>query len=192
MNIPSGYFGNSVKNIYHVKNFIKKENIQNIQNYSKSIIKFNGAQNSEIWKNRVCNWDQIKNENEEIYNIINFYINKTKMFIENKFLLSLKITYPSIVVWNIGDKQSPHADKEHIDGTDNGFSFRDISSLIYINNDYEGGEIYFPKQNIEIKPDSGDLVCFPGDKEYMHGVKEITNGKRFTIPMFFTVVSKLN
>jgi hypothetical protein len=26
----------------------------------------------------------------------------------------------------------------------------------------------------------------------MHGVKEITNGKRFTIPMFFTVENKKN
>ena len=69
------------------------------------------------------------------------------MFIENAFSLFLKPAYSSIVVWNVGDNQPPHADKEHPDGSPNGTPFYDISSLIYINDNFDGGSIYFPNQN---------------------------------------------
>jgi hypothetical protein len=190
--VPSGHFGNSSDNIYHVKNFVKKNHINLIYEYSKNIKSFNGPQDSDIWKDRVCYGNQIEKENKEVFDITNLYLKKSKIFIENAFSLSLKPAYSSIVVWNVGDNQPPHADKENPDGSCNGTPFYDISSLIYINDNFDGGSIYFPNQNLEIQPSPGDFVCFPGDKEYVHGVKEITNGKRFTIPMFFTVENKKN
>jgi predicted 2-oxoglutarate/Fe(II)-dependent dioxygenase YbiX len=190
--IPSGYFKNSASNIYHIENFVEKNDTKEIYEFAKNIKNFNGAQSSEIWKNRVCDGLSINKENKNIYNkLFNIYVNIAKNFIESKFNFVLNYPIPSIVIWNVGDIQPPHADKENPDGTDNGTPFYDISSLIYLNDDYEGGEIYFPKQGIEIKPKAGDFVCFPGDKEYMHGVKEITYGKRFTIPLFFTAARKI-
>jgi predicted 2-oxoglutarate/Fe(II)-dependent dioxygenase YbiX len=190
--IPSGYFGNSVNNLYHIKNFVEKKDIEEIYEFSKNIKIFDGAQNSEIWKNRVCSGSEIHKRNKTIYfKLFNIYGNIAKTFIENKFNFLLSSPTPSIIIWNVGDEQPPHADKEHPDGRDNGTPLYDISSLIYINDDYEGGEIYFPKQGMEIKPKAGDFVCFPGDKEYIHGVKKITHGKRFTIPLFFTAINKL-
>lgn len=62
----------------------------------------------------------------------------------------------------------------------------DIATLIYLNDDYEGGEIYFPQLGIEIKPKPGDLVMFPDNPGYVHGVKSITSGVRFTTPRWFT------
>jgi hypothetical protein len=63
---------------------------------------------------------------------------------------------------------------------------KDIATLVYINDDYEGGEIYFPYHNIYIKPNIGDLLCFPDNPDFIHGVKPITNGIRYTTPRWFT------
>lgn len=62
----------------------------------------------------------------------------------------------------------------------------DIATLVYINDDYDGGEIYFPDHNIYIKPKSGDLLCFPDNPDFVHGVKPIINGIRYTTPRWFT------
>lgn len=62
----------------------------------------------------------------------------------------------------------------------------DIATLIYLNSDYSGGEIYFPEYDIVYKPSPGDLLCFPDNPEYIHGVKPVTDGTRYTTPRWFT------
>jgi hypothetical protein len=62
----------------------------------------------------------------------------------------------------------------------------DIATLIYLNDDYEGGEIYFPDLGLEYKPKAGDLVMFPDNPHFVHGVKPILSGTRFTSPRWFT------
>jgi hypothetical protein len=62
----------------------------------------------------------------------------------------------------------------------------DIATLIYINNDYTGGDIYFPEYDISHKPQPGDLLTFPDNPRYIHGVKPIAEGIRYTTPRWFT------
>lgn len=62
----------------------------------------------------------------------------------------------------------------------------DIATLIYLNDDYEGGQIYFPDLGLEYKPKAGDLVMFPDNPQFVHGVKPIISGTRFTSPRWFT------
>ena len=62
----------------------------------------------------------------------------------------------------------------------------DIATLIYINNDYIGGDIYFPEYGISHKPEPGDLLTFPDNPNYIHGVKAISEGIRYTTPRWFT------
>jgi len=59
---------------------------------------------------------------------------------------------------------------------------------LYLNNEYIGGEIYFPTQGLQFKLNAGDAVFFPGDVNYQHGVTEVTEGKRFTCPAFWNVI----
>lgn len=62
----------------------------------------------------------------------------------------------------------------------------EISGLIYINDDYDGGEIYFPDTDVLIKPKPGQLVMFPSGHQYRHGVTEIKNGERYTFSFWLT------
>jgi hypothetical protein len=62
----------------------------------------------------------------------------------------------------------------------------DIATLIYLNDNYEGGEIYFPDHDIKIKLKTGDMIAFPDNPSFMHGVKKIVGSNRYALPRWFT------
>jgi hypothetical protein len=50
------------------------------------------------------------------------------------------------------------------------------ATIIYINDDYVDGSVFFPKLGIDLKPKPGTLLFFPGNEEYEHGVKHVGDG----------------
>lgn len=56
-----------------------------------------------------------------------------------------------------------------------------ISAVIYLNDDYEGGELYFPRFDLNYKPKQGDIVVFPSNFIYEHASKEMINGTKYSI-----------
>jgi hypothetical protein len=50
------------------------------------------------------------------------------------------------------------------------------ATIVYINDDYVDGELFFPKLGIELKPKPGTLLFFPGNLEYEHGVRHVGDG----------------
>lgn len=60
--------------------------------------------------------------------------------------------------------------------TDDGDPYRcTLSAVGYPNDDYEGGELKFPKFNLTYKPKAGDFVLFPSAYSYAHSSEPITN-----------------
>ena len=56
-----------------------------------------------------------------------------------------------------------------------------FSSILYLNDGWEGGEIYFPRLNKTISPKKGDFVFFPSDSIVSeHGIKEVRTADRIT------------
>jgi hypothetical protein len=65
---------------------------------------------------------------------------------------------------------------------DHGFSYNCTVSLVaYLNDDYEGGELYFRLQNLNIKPKAGDLYVFPSTYMYPHQAKPVTQGIKYSL-----------
>ena len=91
-----------------------------------------------------------------------------------------------LVRWRPGDSQAAHADCEQPDGRPNQFPWRACASIIYLNDEFEGGRIHFPKLGLEppIKPRM--LAFFPSTADYLHGVSEVTKGMRYTQSCFYT------
>jgi prolyl 4-hydroxylase len=56
-----------------------------------------------------------------------------------------------------------------------------VSIVAYINDDYEGGELYFPRFNLTIKPKKGDVVIFPSTYIYEHASNDMISGKKYSI-----------
>jgi len=88
--------------------------------------------------------------------------------------------------WPPGYELAPHADSENPGGAEHPYPWRDFASVIYLNDDYEGGEIFFPGHGIELQPQAGALALFPGTLRYLHGVRRVTRGMRQTIASFIT------
>jgi hypothetical protein len=70
------------------------------------------------------------------------------------------------------------------------FSYGDaLVCNIYLSENFEGGELVFPEIGVEIKPEIGDAVFFPG---YLldHGVNEIKSGVRVSLINHFSLMSE--
>lgn len=65
---------------------------------------------------------------------------------------------------------------------DHGFSYNCVVSLVgYPNDDYEGGEIHFTRQDLKIKPNAGDLFIFPSNFMYPHKAMPVKSGIKYSI-----------
>jgi hypothetical protein len=201
---PSGYFGSSSNNIVELENFVTKEELEKISTFARSISEWDYTEthrnndgiviyDSEYWKNRVATSDTINKQDPTIYPIIESLVKRLKILVDDFFKVDALATNPAIVRWLPGQFQNPHADKELHEGINagkpNDFPYYDIASLFYLNDDYEGGELYFPLQNIKFKPKKGAAYFFPGDLNYIHGVSTIESGIRYTCPFFWTILS---
>lgn len=91
-----------------------------------------------------------------------------------------------LVRWHEGLELTPHADNLEPDGSPNATPHRAFSSLMYLNDDYDGGETYFPGHGIRLKPEAGTLILFGAGPEYVHGVTRVTRGLRYTYAGWFT------
>ena len=78
-----------------------------------------------------------------------------------------------------------HSDNTDENGDSNHFEINKYAAIIYLNDQYSGGEVFFPEHEMDVRPKAGSLVLFPGGKENIHGVREITSGLRYTIISFW-------
>jgi hypothetical protein len=63
---------------------------------------------------------------------------------------------------------------------------RSMSLIIALNDDYEGGEMYFPNQEFKIRLKRGQAIAFPPYWTHPHGVTSPLNGTyRYTINTWF-------
>ena len=103
-----------------------------------------------------------------------------KLFVEALFLACL---LP-------GDSHIPHADNErrkHRRWVPNHTPQRDYTGLVYLNDNFTGGELVFPDRDVVIVPKPGLFVGFPSNHEFVHAVPKVLSGKRYSLPVWFTV-----
>ena len=100
---------------------------------------------------------------------------------------------PQILSYGIGGHYKPHIDGESIWVTPRGEKIwkkstdRDLSIVLFLNNDFEGGDFVFPELKVRVRPEPGMMVCFPSNHHYMHGVEPVTKGRRYSIVTWATV-----
>lgn len=87
----------------------------------------------------------------------------------------------SISKYFSGKSMGPHTDNYNDDPN------KTVSVVLYLNDDYEGGELNFPQQEICIKPEAGSLIVFPSIKPYYHESKTIINGVKYMTPGFWEI-----
>lgn len=62
------------------------------------------------------------------------------------------------------------------------------AAVLYLNDDYTDGEIFWPNKDFVLKPKPGSLIMFPGTDEFNHGVKHVGEGPiRYVMPGFVKI-----
>jgi len=95
--------------------------------------------------------------------------------------------FPQCLRYGVGGHYSPHIDGRSLWLSPTGDKIwrkstdRDLTFVLYLNDDFEGGELIFPDLHIQVKPKPGLLVAFPSDQNYVHGVNPVKSGERFSI-----------
>ena len=200
---PSGFFGNSINNIVEIKDFLTVEERKRLMDFAlnnkiwditETHVDEDGLvlYDHRVWEDRVCTYNSLMASDPSILDLIYSMIARLKIEVDKFFDVDAKETGPAIVRWPVGSRQEPHADKEFHTGPEKGrandFPWYDLAGLFYFNDDYEGGELYFPQHGIEFQPVAGAAYFFPGDMYYAHGVRPIKSGNRFTSPFFWTIL----
>lgn len=177
-------FGDDVE-IYVYENFLTNYEIEYLNNYIKSKSEegegwegeLSSTKDTKTWENR-----NLFIEKNEVYDSI---YNKFKEFYsENIFPIPLDSEVFSglgpIARTQVGQGLALHDDmgppELQIDNLHGG--------IIYLNEDFTGGELYYKNFDYIIKPKSGMLVVHSAKNEYTHGVKEVSSGTRYAITLF--------
>lgn len=197
--IQPGHFGVGPENIVILEDFVELEDLKTLQAFFPTITEWENPRGDEFnedgeciydasyWWDRMCSGDILLRTAPDIHALIDKYIKKMQSVLEEKFNVGLYQRPPVLIRWLPGNEQLPHADKQLNDGTPNPFPTYDINSIIYWNDEFEGGQFYYPEYDIELEIRPGLAVAHPGDVHYLHGVKKIISGERWTTPSFYTI-----
>ena len=158
--------------VFRIKNFISEEErlfllskIKNFDNWGDQIPTISPA---DYWNDKRMN----SNDPDLI-----FLLDSIQDKISNYFLKKYKITYPTIHRLYEKTNMDEHYDSEHDPSIKYGF-------IIYLNNNFDDGELEYINLNFKYTPVPGDLLMHPADLYHMHKVNQIKNGTRYTILFF--------
>lgn len=139
-------------------------------------------------ENVLCKQVKIKNEqldnliDKELYKVISDIIHKIRE-------TSSDITISDDCGYNF--RKIHGATRLHTDGVLSGVKGlnkpRSMSVIIALNDDYEGGELVFPNQDVVVKLKKGQAVAFPPYWTHPHYTNEPLNGTfRYTVNTWLT------
>jgi len=87
--------------------------------------------------------------------------------------------------WEPGAYARVHSDNTDEQGNSGAFTRSRYAAFLYLNEDFKGGLLRFPSQQIGIEPRTGMLVAFDGGFNNMHEVTLISEGIRYTLGSFW-------
>jgi len=170
-----------------IDDFLSKEDCEYFLNYALEADAWSESEDT-FW-NRRAFYPELLTGNSEFKSRMSLALKKLKKTLIDEY--NLPEVYADtfhIVRWYEGQFQPPHQDNmENVNYGVDFFRHRAYGAIIYLNDDFDGGETYYPLDGISIKPKVGRLAIHLGDKDHLHGVSEVSGGTRYTIASFWGV-----
>lgn len=173
-------------NIFVIKNFIEKEEANLLVDLAKnstsdewSNYNYTSRNEHDEWEDRILILDKCSGFDDLNQTIVNKLFSKIKNEINtilNKDIYEytgFNTIYRSV----IGQSMKTHSDS----GLGPKFKY---GVVLYLNDEYVGGEIFYPNIGVEFKPEAYSLVLHPAYEAYRHGVKEVSSGTRYSMTSF--------
>jgi hypothetical protein len=104
-------------------------------------------------------------------------VNTIKDHIEKRVRVKLTCYEIELQTWAIGIESTLH------NHNDPGRGHGDYNSLLYLNDDFDGGE-FFTEDGLFLKPKTNMLTFFNG-KDIGHGVKKVSRNHRYTMILWW-------
>jgi alkanesulfonate monooxygenase SsuD/methylene tetrahydromethanopterin reductase-like flavin-dependent oxidoreductase (luciferase family) len=169
--------GNNSNNVKIFNNYISKEECDNIIRLINS---------TETSNNRPLQPDNTGKPTLSLlyYDSLTYsekYIPQIQDLVEKEYNVKLKPRNSRFAQWVHSNSPTvPIDDLGHKDSNH-------LAGWVYLNDDYEGGELSFINQNLSFKPKAGDLILFPGNIHYWYHVAP-ANGSRYIMPLWFDFI----
>jgi hypothetical protein len=171
-----------------VEGFLTPEECEEIIFIANRVSPWDNA-NSEFWNDKVLN-------DVTIYSRVNKDLGKFLIGVRQRIAEKIKELYgldqdvysdvQQIVRWYPGMEMSPHSDNMENTPFHEHHSHRAYGVVIYLNDDYSGGNTFYPQHNHYIQPKTGMLAVHPSDVNHMHGVSMVSENTRYTLVSFWT------
>jgi hypothetical protein len=148
--------------------------------------------NNDYWQGRLLFAHEVAAHSAEAGQIMKDFQLAATQRIERFYRLTQPIYADTVqlVLWSEGIHMPAHADNANPDGSPHGMAWRNFSSIVYLNDNYDGGELYFTALDAHIKPKAGMLVAFTAGFHHEHAVLKVLGGERLTMPAFYTFERK--
>lgn len=166
------------------ENFLDEELFKSFSTFAKVSKMYDLNENDTFWSKKVIHLHEVIFFGKER----KVYANIVRDKIKEVFELEQEI-YPDLLCitkWLPETSHGLHAPSQNLDGTPNDLHWRRFGAILFLNEDYDGGEIYFPKQNITINPKQNTLLLYPGTAEFVHEKRTIKKNIRYIIDSFWT------
>ena len=172
----------------HYKNILSDELCNQIIDYKFDYVKstYSTHKGLSANKNRV-EMDEIwirkdhtfyKDLNDAVSKVAKKYTIKMKSFHDRDFVAQ-KTTDFRLNKYDVGGYMSKHCDNiHHSHGQKQGYPH--LTSLLFLNDDYEGGEFVLCGDKY-IEKIQGSAIVFPSNFMYPHEVKQVISGNRYSI-----------
>lgn len=191
-------------NVLIFENFLKPEEINLLDSFMRNF-DYDNLQEHEFkyWGKRLINDHQMKlnpgyeNVMDEVMPTLNLIVQRTIDVLNEHDHQAEWIPSPHnlIKMFNGSGNISFDGDTElemfiHIDNQGHMESPIKWGAVVYFNDDYEGGEIYYPEYNYWYKPKAGSMAMHTGNTR--HGVKKVISGERFCGASLVTIKGNYN
>jgi len=164
--------GNSVNNVKVFNNYISEEKCKEIVELIRK---------TETSNNRPLQSDALSLVYYDSLDLPEKYIPEVHSFLEKEYGIKVKPRHSRFAEWKHQNSQEIRIDDMGSKDSNH------MAGWVYLNDNYDGGDISFINQDISFKPKAGDLVMFPGNIHYWYSVKP-ANGSRYIMPIWFDFI----
>jgi predicted 2-oxoglutarate/Fe(II)-dependent dioxygenase YbiX len=163
------------ENIFCIPNFLSKDELEIFTNIIDKTSEEDWTKLNNLhpldWDNKFYDYN-----NENIAAMARGKFNKLLSLLSGSIIHGLG----RILRQRPGDNMNAHIDETY-DAFNN--LNKDYAAVIYLSDDYEGGELSFVNLNIKVKPSVGSLMIFKTGEKYYHEVKTVIGDKvRYCLP----------
>lgn len=134
-------------------------------------------------KDELVRYDE---ETQYIWNMVNDKINECMEHYKNKYhFIDIETEGLMFLEYGVGNFFNYHLDE-------NQDVPRTTSVTVYLNDDYDGGEIEYEHFDLKVKPKLGDIAIFSSSYPYRHRVNLVTKGVRYAVVAWYRWKSLIN